>query len=73
MVDITASQLGTERAPSGLLQAIRAFVSAWRQASAAYAAYNALSTKSNAQLAARGLRRADLARSALGLPALLRE
>ena len=73
MAYITSSHGGTERASSGIVQAISEFVSAWMEASAAYATYSALSTKSNAQLAARGLRREDLARSALDLPALMRE
>ena len=73
MAYITSSHLDTDRAPSGLLKTISEFVSAWMEASAAYATYSALSTKSNAQLAARGLRREDLARSALDLPALMRE
>ena len=73
MAYITTSHIDSERSSSGILQAISEFVSAWMEASAAYAAYSALSTKSNAQLAARGLRREDIARSALDLPTLMRE
>ena len=57
MAYTTASHIGIEPTSSGFVQAIREFVSAWMETSAAYAAYSALSTKSNAQLAARGLRR----------------
>ena len=73
MAYTTASHIDTERASSGIVQAISAFVSAWMESSAAYAAYSALSTKSDAQLASRGLRREDIARSAMDLPALMRE
>ncbi|WP_207460949.1 hypothetical protein [Azospirillum sp. SYSU D00513] len=73
MAYITSSHFDTDSTSSGLLKTISEFVSAWMEASAAYAAYSALSTKSNTQLAARGLRRQDIARSAMGLPALVRE
>ncbi|WP_207461037.1 hypothetical protein [Azospirillum sp. SYSU D00513] len=73
MAYLTSSHLDTDGTSSGILKAISEFVSAWVEASAAYATYSALSTKSNAQLAARGLRRQDIARSAMDLPALIRE
>ncbi|WP_207462912.1 hypothetical protein [Azospirillum sp. SYSU D00513] len=73
MAYITSSHLDADRSSSGILKTISEFVSAWVEASAAYATYSALSTKSNAQLAARGLHRQDIARSAMDLPALIRE
>ncbi|WP_207458882.1 hypothetical protein [Azospirillum sp. SYSU D00513] len=68
----TVSQFGTERGPSRFFKAVREFVSAWAEASAAYTLYRELSPKSPSTLAAKGLRREDVARYAMDLPKLPR-
>lgn len=73
MTTLTASHIGHESAPSRLLHAVRDFFTAWSEATAAYAVYQELSAMSRTDLAARGLRRQDIARSALNLPELMRE
>ena len=78
MAYTNASQFGTQgdtqgNATSGVLGAISEFVRAWIDTSAAHTAYRELSGLSNAKLAARGLRREDVARTAMDLPALRRE
>jgi hypothetical protein len=71
MVYLASSNIGSERARSSvfktILQNIATFVSAWAETSAAFTVYRELSGKSNAQLAARGLRREDIGRAAMKL------
>jgi hypothetical protein len=69
----TVSQLHTERRPSRFFKAVSEFVSAWAEASAAYAVYRELAPKSRSALAAKGLRREDIGRHALDLPKLPRD
>lgn len=69
MTYFTASHIETDRTQGGIAQAVTAFITAWFETSAAYTACKALSTLSNSELAARGLRREDLGRVALDLPA----
>jgi hypothetical protein len=59
-----------ERRPSRFFKSFSDFVSAWAEASAAYATYRELAPKSRSALAARGLRREDIGRYALDLPKL---
>lgn len=73
MTTLTASHIGHSAAPSRLLGAVRDFFTAWGEATAAYAVYQELSAMSRTDLAARGLRRQDIGRSAMNLPELMRD
>lgn len=68
MTYYTASQVEADRRPVGIIETVKAFLSAWFEASAAYATYQALSNLSDAELAERGIHRQDIARTALDLP-----
>lgn len=73
MAYTTASHADHDGMVSRVAKAVSEFVSAWFEASAAYAVYKELSVASRSELAARGLRRQDVARFSMDLPTLMRE